>query len=349
MHRIAIVILSLLLITCKKQEIRVCETTSTLRQVADFPIGTTYDDYQYQNSPYSSFVSEHFSRLSTENLLKMDQTVIRSDSFYFDDLARHARNASNAGIQSLHIHPVVWHKQVPEWLENENPNNLKSFLAAYCSAYRKKILYHNFLRIDGIDVVNEALNEDGTFRNNLWFKAMGKEYINLAYQEFSSLPPEKKLFYNDYNLESNPVKLDAALDLCDMVRKQGHRVDGIGLQMHISVNEPSLADIAQAVEKIIHRGYMVHFSEIDISLNPNGQLSKATPELLQLQAERYYELVALYQQIPKKYQYGITFWGLSDAVSWIPQNFNRFDAPLLFDQNYEAKPAYCSCLNALNR
>ena len=204
-----------------------------------------------------------------------------------------------------------------------------------------------FLEVEGVDVVNEALNEDGTFRISLWYEAMGRNYILMAFREMSKLDASVKLFYNDYNLALNPVKLDAALDLCDWLRSKGVRVDGIGMQMHINIDEPQEQDITAAFEKVTGRGYLLHISELDISLNPRNTVNNANNDRLRIQADRYARVFRLYNALPAKYRYGITTWGFSDAHSWIPAEYNRFDAPLLFDTRRLPKPAYCACINAL--
>lgn len=339
----------LLPFACQKETLSVCNSDKRLRDVADFRVGTTYDQFANSIYLYGEVVGEHFNRISSENLLKMDRTVLSLSEFNFFPMHWLTRNASNNKLESVHFHPVIWHKQVPEWLPSTPADSLENFLKNYCWQYRENIEMNQFLVPEGVDVVNEALNEDGSMRRSFWYEAMGKEYLTLAYKEFSKLDPTVKLFYNDYNLESNPVKLDAALDLCDWLREQGVRIDGIGMQMHINIHEPSINDIATAVQKISDRGYMIHFSELDISINPSGTVSSATPALLNKQAERYYEVFQLYQQIPKKLQYGITVWGLADPDSWIPRTYDRFDAPLLLGELFERKPAYCSCLNALEK
>ncbi|HCS19053.1 MAG TPA: hypothetical protein DIW47_00565 [Bacteroidetes bacterium] len=349
MRKELLILFLLLPIACQKETISVCDSEKKLRDVADFRVGTTFDQFRGSLYLYGEVVGEHFNRISSENALKMDRTVLSYSEFDFFPYASLSREGKFNKLQAIHIHPVIWHKQVPKWLPDLPADSLESFLKNYCTKFREYLGYTDLLVVDGIDVVNEALNEDGSMRQSFWYQAMGKDFLTLAYKEFSKLDPAIKLFYNDYNLESNPVKLDAALDLCDWLREQGVRVDGIGMQMHITIHEPSISDMAAAVQKIIDRGYMIHFSELDISLNPYGKYDTATPELLNKQAERYYEVFRLYQEIPKDLQYGITVWGLADPYSWIPDTYARFDAPLILGESFEPKPAYCSCLNALEK
>ncbi|MBI1221816.1 MAG: hypothetical protein GC180_04350 [Bacteroidetes bacterium] len=347
MYRIGIAFLLILAFSCQKTTDSICDSGKELRDVAPFPIGTTEDGVVFNWQKAQG--SRYFNRISSENILKMENLAPRRDSFNFWPCSWLSREAKNAGYQYLHIHPVIWHRQLPYWLANYPKNQLKNFLTDYCRQFKKAILLAESIQTTGIDVVNEALNEDGTLRSSIWMQGIGKEYILEAYRIFSELDPQYKLFYNDYNLALNPAKLDAALDLCDWLRSQGVRVDGIGMQMHINLQEPSSSDIADAFAKITNRGYLLHVSELDISINPYGKANAATSDLLDKQADKFVEVIELYRHIPAHYQYGVTVWGISDRNSWIPGEFNRFDAPLLFDQNNDKKPAYCSFLNALNQ
>lgn len=347
MRQVGFVFFLLVLFSCQKTSPSLCDSDKELKDIASFPIGTTEDDVVANWT--TAIGGKYFNRITSENVLKMDRLAQSPDSFDFFPLAKMSREANNAGYEALHVHTVIWHKQLPQWISNYPSQELDDVLTRYCREYAKAISQTELIRITGIDVVNEALNEDGTYRNNLWFQSMGRNYILKAFREFSSLDPNFKLFYNDFNLALNPIKLDAALDLCDWLRSQGVRVDGIGTQMHINIHEPSANDLAQAFEKIISRGYEVHVSELDISINPYNKIEASSDKLLQQQAEKFHEVFRLYSELPKKYQYGITLWGIGDGDSWIPTEFKRFDAPLVFDQNYSKKPAYCSCLRALEK
>ena len=98
---------------------------------------------------------------------------------------------------------------------------------------------------------------------------------------------------------------------------------------------------------MVARGLEVHFSELDVSLNRNGYYSELTAEMKQRQKDRYYDVFTLYKNIPSEFQAGITIWGVGDADSWIRYVFGRMDWPLLFDDDYEPKPAFWGVVEAL--
>ncbi len=70
----------------------------------------------------------------------------------------------------------------------------------------------------------------------------------------------------------------------------------------------------------------------------------ASEDELRRQAEKYLYIFKAYDRIPERYKFGITIWGVSDNDSWIRYYYNRNDFPLLFDDNYQPKPAYCKLI-----
>lgn len=202
------------------------------------------------------------------------------------------------------------------------------------------IVEHFKNKVTAWDVVNEAFNEDGTLRNSIWKQKIGIGYIEKAFLFANEANPNALLFYNDYNLESNPIKRNSVLSLLKNLRNRGVKVDGIGVQMHVSTYYPEPTQIAIAFQEIITDKFKIHVSELDISVNPLGKNIIPSESLFNEQANLLGSIVFNYNQIPKQYQYGITFWGISDKNSWIRSFYNREDYPLLYDDNYMPKPCY---------
>ena len=124
------------------------------------------------------------------------------------------------------------------------------------------------------------------------------------------------------------------------LRLRGVPIHGIGMQMHISISYPENKEIASALKEIANKDFKIHLSELDISVNPLSKEIGPSIELFKRQANKLASVTLLYKEIPSRYQYGITFWGVSDKNTWIRYVFNRNDYPLLFDDNYEPKPVY---------
>jgi endo-1,4-beta-xylanase len=210
---------------------------------------------------------------------------------------------------------------------------LKTHIQTIVGRYKNDIL--------SWDVVNEAFLEDGSLRNSLWLQKLGPAYIEKAFRYAREVAPDALLFYNDYNLESNPAKLNSVLKLLNALRNRGVRVDGIGVQMHVSIAYPEPAQIAKAFQQISTEQYRVHVSELDVSVNPFGRDLEPNAKIWQQQADLLGAIVLHYRQIPQQLQFGITLWGVSDQNSWIRYFYQRADYPLLYDDQYQPKPAYC--------
>ena len=80
------------------------------------------------------------------------------------------------------------------------------------------------------DVVNEAFNEDGTYRETVFYKTLGPGYIADALRWAHQADPKAKLYLNDYNIEAIGPKSDAYYTLAKQLKAQGVPLDGIGLR-----------------------------------------------------------------------------------------------------------------------
>ena len=164
------------------------------------------------------------------------------------------------------------------------------------------------------------------------------------------LPADTKLFVNDYNLETSPKKLEALIKFAKEIdEKNGSPiVDGIGTQMHVTLNcsddaEKNAASIAELKAKVdamfqtmAATGKLVRVTELDLSLGtgtPSSNQYKA-------QSDAYRMIVESYKaNVPEAQQSGITIWSLSDNEAeheyWL-----KGQVPNLFDKDYKRKWAY---------
>ncbi len=237
--------------------------------------------------------------------------------------------------------------------------NVDSALKAYATG----MLTHYKGKVRAWDVVNEIMADGasglrtssntntgqslGTSGYFYWTDYLGRNTALKAFTYAHAADPNALLFINDYNLESNSVKLDSLIALVKDIQNKGGHVDGIGTQMHISINTAT-AGIDAMFQKLAATGLKVRISELDIALNP-GKTSgfTATSTLLSQQATLYHYVINSYKtNVPKGQQYGITVWGVGDTDSWLNTSTSA-DAPLLYDNTYTAKPAYTSAKQAL--
>ena len=166
-----------------------------------------------------------------------------------------------------------------------------------------------------------------------------------AFKYAQETDPTAELYINDYELESNTEKLDSLIAFVKELKSQGAKVDGIGTQMHISRNT-STPGIDNMMQKLAATGLKIRISELDVKSMAGTAAPQPTPELLGYQALMCKYVVASYlKYIPAAQQAGITIWGVNDKNSWLYNDGKEY--PLLYDNNYNKKPAYGGMLQGL--
>jgi endo-1,4-beta-xylanase len=221
-------------------------------------------------------------------------------------------------------------------------------------------------RIAGWDVVNEALNEDGTLRQSRWMQIIGEDYIAKAFQFAHEADPAAELYYNDFDLEI-PTKRQGAIELIKKLQAQGIPVKAVGMQDHVRLKWPSVAEEAATIEAFARLGLKVNITELDVDVLPPvkkelmADVAKSiasTPELnpyvdglpvdvQQALAKRYAELFAAFMK-HREVITRVTFWCVTNGDSWL-NNWpvrGRTSYPLLFDRNGQPTPAYASVIRA---
>lgn len=215
-------------------------------------------------------------------------------------------------------------------------------------------------KVRGWDVINEMFADGpaGAIRNNtntanatandifVWSDYLGRDFGVKAFTYAAEADPAAKLFINDYNLESSTAKLDSLIAYVAEIRRRGAKVDGIGTQMHVSINT-SREQIDTHFRKLAATGLLVHVSELDIGVNTNNATTLLFTEALEnTQAEMYSYIITSYMRnVPKPQRYGVTIWGLLDNQSW--RYRNGADYPLLYNPAGTKKKAYDAVLSAL--
>jgi len=257
-------------------------------------------------------------------------------------------------------HTLVWHNQTPRWVfedEQGKPVDRETLL----SRMREHIFtvvgrYKG--RIKGWDVVNEALNQDGTMRQSPWFKIIGEDYLVKAFQFAHEADPNAELYYNDYDLEL-PAKRAGAVKLIKNLLAAGVTVSGVGLQNHNLMDWPSPADEDATIAAFSALRLKVHITELDVDVLPrttkpgadyavdipvtpqlNPYVDRLPDPMQTALAKRYAELFKVYIKHRDAVE-RVTFWGVADGDSWLnnwPMK-GRTNYPLLFDRLGQPKPA----------
>ena len=309
-----------------------------LYQLSPFPIGVAVniDELGY-DSVYRNVITAQFNSITPENNLKPSLIHPSENKYNWQEADRLADYCTLHG-KRLHGHTLIWDQQLPDWILHYKGNT--SDWDRLLKQHITTIVAHFKGKVGAWDVVNEAFDSNGLLKNSIWKKNLGSDYVARAFRYAHEADPGALLFYNDADLESNEKKTTGVLSFLNSLRSKGIPIDGIGMQMHINVDNFSILQFSRCAQTIASNGYKVHLSEVDISLNPQGKDIQPTTELFDRQAILLGEITRCYSYIPLSCQYGITFWGVSDKDSWIRHIYKRKDYPLLYDDHFLPKPAY---------
>lgn len=315
---------------------------ATLRELADqhgLTVGAAVAGDTLRNDPhYRGLLKGEFNAITTENALKMGELRPDPNRFDFADADAIVSFGEVYGM-SVRGHTLVWHNQQPDWLRpwERTDDQLEQFLRTHIHTVAGR--YRS--TIDVWDVVNEAVLDDGSMRETVWYDAMGEAYIEKAFHWANEVAPDATLCYNDYNAEGMNPKADGVYELLSRLLDRGVPIDAVGLQMHALHEKPDLEAVGRNVERLQELGLEVHLTEIDVAY-PDAD----KPEHHRTaQANFYRELLelALAADINT-----VVTWGVRDSDSWIRSWFpDLTDDPLLFDKHNETKPAYDAIVSTL--
>lgn len=320
---------------------------AALKTASPIPIGVAVGYHSMEhNKTYRKIVTTQFDQVTFENELKNSSVVQPDGQFDYTHADELLKLCKAKGLK-IYGHVLCWYQQNSGYL-----NTLKGDSAAieqFLKNYITTTVAHYKNDIYAWDVVNEAINASGKLRVTgpdkkgyfYWGKYLGKQYIARAFQYAHKADKNALLFYNDYDLEKYPAKLQAVVKMVKKLKKEGVPIDGVGTQMHISINTAN-EKIDEAFRALASTGLPVRISELDIKANPSKEPNFVlTKALAQKQADKcLYVFKSYFKNVPAQQRFGITFWNLGTEDSWI-----RDDSPALYDKNYYPKPMYHEILN----
>jgi endo-1,4-beta-xylanase len=356
---IALILLFPLMLACQKTEFESIKD----RFQEDFFIGAAVNLAQVtgKEAGADSLLSLHFSSITSENGLKWGPVHPKEEEYNFEFGDAYVAMGEKMGAFIIG-HTLVWHQQTPAWVfqngEGQFLNQvdlirrMEDHITTVVGRYKGKI--------DGWDVVNEAFEDDGSWRKTHWYNITGKEFIKAAFRKANEIDPGVELYYNDYNVWK-PEKRRAILALAKELRADGIRIDGIGMQGHYRLKSPSLDQIEQAITEIHEAGFQVMFTELDVDVLPRPSDSEGAdlninyaespewnpyadslPQAVEQElVDRYVSLFQLFRRHSDKIS-RVTFWGLHDGRSWL-NNWpvrGRTNYALLFDREMKLKNGF---------
>ncbi len=316
-----------------------------LKDKATFPIGTAVQAYRLPQASYADLMKKEFNSLTAEYEMKQNIVHTGAGTYNWAPSDAIVNFGVNNGIR-VHGHALVWHSAIPAWLDSFGGTNaefdslMKSYIQAFVGRYKGKVA--------SWDVVNEAFDDGtGAYRNTLFFQKMGPDYLAKCFQWAHEADPDAKLFYNDYGAEYDAPKRAAIVAMIEGLQSRGVPIHGFGFQMHISYNWPSISTLTTAVNELEATGLLIHFSELDIRVNPDDDLTDITEERAIAQEAKYKEIATLHKSLPSAQQFGVTVWGVKDNDSWLINFWGNPEWPLLFDKDFKYKLAHRGMVEGL--
>jgi endo-1,4-beta-xylanase len=321
-----------------------------------------------RDSKSQSVVIKQFNTITVENVMKAGLINPQPGVFNFgpsDEFVEFGKKHNMFIIG----HTLVWHNQTPAWFfqNKEGKPNTHDEQVERLREHIKTVAGRYAGKVDAWDVVNEVIDNDGSYRPTTWVNSIGSgdELVKLAFKFAAEFAPNTELYYNDFNAW-RPEKRDGIVRMVKMLQKEGIRIDGVGMQGHWGLNYPKNEYIEAAIDAYAACGVKVMITELDIDVLPltkEGQIigqgmadkqfqleefetfldpyKKGLPTEIQNKlTKRYAEIFRIFYKKRDKID-RVTFWGVQDGMNWkndypIP---GRTNYPLLWNRDFTPKPA----------
>lgn len=367
--------LGLLLCSCTASRTNTPETAMPAEQAGipslkdvfkdDFGIGTALNTPQIEerDPKVDALIRQQFNMATPENIMKAEVVHPQWNKYDFtlaDKLVEYGRKNNI----SINAHTLIWHSQMPAFARRiQDVDSFRTFFRDHINTVAGR--YEG--KVYSWDVVNEALNEDGTMRRSPFLTKLGDDFVTEAFRLAQAAAPTTELYYNDYNNEQ-PKKRAGCIALLKKIKDAGVRIDGVGIQGHWHIGRVPFKEIEESILQYAELGLKVMFTELDIEVLPRNfsgadvnQRMKEDPSLnpypnglpdsvQQQLATDYENLFRLFLKHKDKIA-RVTFWGVDDGQSWLngwPVR-GRTNYPLLFDRKLQPKPAFFKVIGTKER
>jgi len=334
----------------------------------DFRIGTAIktSTLTKNDTNMQALIVREFNAITAENCMKWEPLKPQDKEWNWTAADQFVEFGEKHNMYIVG-HNLVWHSQVPKevFLNEQGGLISKENLTAKMQDHITTLAGRYKGRIHAWDVVNEAVEDDGSWRKSPWFNIMGENFIANAFHLAHEVDPKAHLIYNDYNTET-PLKRNFILGMVQNLKKQGVPIQGVGMQEHVSIDGPGVNEIEKTLVALAKAGVRAHITELDVDVLPSvwnlptAEVStrfEYTPErdpyiqglpkkIEEKLAKRYEDIFKIYLKHRDKIE-RVTLWGSADNETWL-NNFpirGRTNYPLLFDRKLEPKPAYFRLLD----
>ncbi len=324
-----------------------------------FLIGTAMNTAQIEGTDAVGLgiITTQFNSVVAENCMKTEK-IHPEEGVYAFDLADRFVDFGEAHGMFIVGHALVWHSQLPAWFTVDAQGNevTRDVLIARMKDHIFTLMERYKGRVHGWDVVNEAFEDDGSFRQSPFYRIIGEEYIQMAFEFAAQADPGAELYYNDFSTAA-PGKREAIVSLVQNLQAAGVRIDAVGMQGHITMDFPTPEAFEKSLLAFAAQGVDVMITELDLSVLPSVTRSADIGARVRYDSELDPYTQGLPEAAAKKWESRlesffdvfirnsdkisrVTLWGISDKDSWrndFPM-LGRTDYALLYDRNDQPKP-----------
>ncbi|MGW5636941.1 endo-1,4-beta-xylanase [Streptomyces sp. NPDC003832] len=298
------------------------------------------------DSAYRRTAGEEFSMLTPENDFKPQFVQPRRGVFAFaegDTLVDFAE----ANRMKVHAHTLVWFEALPAWMRAEMTDEQRRRVMV---EHIRAVAGHFRGKVAEWDVVNEPMSdEDEDYSNGnrgvrpqLWFEAMGEQYIDIAFHAAREADPHAVLYLNEYGVEEDGPRWDALYALLVRLKERGVPIDGVGFQDHeYAVGDRTDPEVfRRKVRALAELGLKARVSEADVLVDEDEE---------EIQARQLAGKLAVCGEEPNCTSFST--WGFTDKYGSTADLRHYPPSPgnaLPWDDTYEAKPAYWALRDVLD-
>lgn len=309
----------------------------------------------------AAIAAKHFNTITAENVMKWMHIHPEPNRYDFEATDRFV-DFGTKNKMFIVGHTLVWHWQTPKWVfedESGQPRTREALLAIM-KDHIMTVVGRYKGRVHGWDVVNEALDDDGSLRKTKWLEIIGDDFIEKAFEYAREADPNAELYYNDYSNE-NSARCAGTVRIVSNLQSKGIKVDGIGIQGHWDMRGVSFEEFEASIQAYAKLGVKVMITELDVSALPSFEApvgadlarraefqeqynpyTNGLPEDVKVKHVKLYsDIFAFFNKNSDKIS-RVTLWGIYDGTSW-RNNWpmrGRTDYPLLFGRDYQPNAAF---------
>ncbi len=317
-----------------------------------------------------SHIKTHYNSITLENEMKPDAMLGWQPSLISQDAARNLGYYVPSSMQDTYVpkinfdtidqvlkicyengigvraHTLIWHSQTPDWFFRVGYSTNYGYVSEAqmnqrMEYYIKTVMNHVYTSKYGSvvytwDVVNEYLHAVPSGWSKIYGNCGNKPaFVKRAFQyaydciSYFKLTDSVSLMYNDFNTY---MEVDDIITMIRYINSEKRICNGVGMQSHLGTTFPSVSYYTAALQAFVNAGFEVQITELDVTNKSDAD-----------QAGYLYDLMKNVLRIKKAGGKitGLTWWGISDQVTWI-----KGERPLLFSYLNVPKSSYYNVIQA---